>query len=164
VKKLETKQEPIRVFLFLEENSPRKIFKDALQQVPFETELSIYYFSELVEAIAPGQQLPDIIFISCNLPCLKAKRCLMDIRKSTKLKDVPVIIFSNSSYLEEIHKVYDWGANLYVPKSVLIKEKIKTMEAVFENRWRKNLLKRNRSRFVLSAIMDEDHHLTRHES
>jgi DNA-binding response OmpR family regulator len=161
---METKQEPIRVFLFLEENSPRKIFKDALLHCPSESELLIFYFSELSEAMDSDEELPDIIFISCDLPCLEAKKCLMNIRKSSMFKSVPVIIFSNSAYLEEIHKVYDWGANLYIPKSVLTKEKIKTMESLFENRWKKNLLKRNRSRFVLSLIMDENNNLTRHES
>jgi DNA-binding NarL/FixJ family response regulator len=159
-----TKNEAVDVFLFLEEGSPRKIFKEATQQAPIELILSIYYFTEVSKVLRRKRELPDIIFISCNLPCVQAKKCLQDIRKNETFDSIPIVIFSNSAYIEEINEVYSLGANLYVPKTVLTKERTKTMEAIFEDKWRKNLLRTSKSKFVLRENLDEFFHLTRHAS
>src|SRR6187401_44920 len=40
--------------------------------------------------------LPDFIFLDINMPCMNGKECLMEIRKDSRLAEIPVIMFSTS--------------------------------------------------------------------
>src|SRR5688500_13365534 len=49
--------------------------------------------------------LPDYIFLDLNMPRLGGIQCLTALKKSEKLSDIPVVIFSTSRQCEEAEEV-----------------------------------------------------------
>jgi CheY-like chemotaxis protein len=61
-------------------------------------------------------ELPDIIFLDINMPLKNGKESLADIRKNTRLKELPVVIYSTSDEKRDIEETFALGANLYIRK------------------------------------------------
>ncbi|MEO8474861.1 MAG: response regulator [Chryseolinea sp.] len=79
--------------------------------------------------------LPNYIFLDLNMPLMDGKRCLAEIKKDDKLRNIPVIIYSTSSSAEDIRITEKLGAAYYLVKpqniSILpesIKNAINTVE------------------------------------
>ena len=62
------------------------------------------------------QQLPDMIFLDLNMPGKTGNECLLEIKRSEKLKHIPVIIFSTSLNPEVVNLLYETGAYYYIRK------------------------------------------------
>jgi CheY-like chemotaxis protein len=60
--------------------------------------------------------LPDLILLDLNLPDRDGHSLLCEIRNHPKLKDVPVIIFSNSRNPADMGKSQTYQANAYFTK------------------------------------------------
>ena len=53
-------------------------------------------------------ELPDYIFLDLNMPVMNGLKCLAEIKKTTLLKNIPVVIYSTASrkeYQEESIKL-----------------------------------------------------------
>jgi CheY-like chemotaxis protein len=59
---------------------------------------------------------PDIIFMDINMPRLDGIKCMMEIRKDDKLKNIPVIVCSTSSDPRHIEAIRLLGASDYIVK------------------------------------------------
>lgn len=70
--------------------------------------------------------LPDYIFLDLNLPKLSGRECLIRLKKTTRIKDIPVIIYSTSRREEEKEEVKKKGAAYFLTKpsklSILVDE------------------------------------------
>jgi CheY-like chemotaxis protein len=53
---------------------------------------------------------PDYIFLDINMPVMNGKDTLTEIKKNTRLRDVPVIMYSTTSDTREIQGYYKLGA------------------------------------------------------
>lgn len=60
--------------------------------------------------------VPGLILLDLNLPGYGGHSILQEIRSKPKLKFVPVVIFSTSSFDEDIRACYEAGANSYIEK------------------------------------------------
>jgi CheY-like chemotaxis protein len=60
--------------------------------------------------------IPQYIFLDLNMPRMSGKQCLAEIRKITRLDDVPVIIYSTSGDNREFEEVRKLGATDYLVK------------------------------------------------
>lgn len=70
------------------------------------------------EAIKKLQHIkPDLILLDIVLPLREGFEVLKEIKKSEKLKDVPVIIISNLNQREEVQKGLSLGAIKYLVKA-----------------------------------------------
>lgn len=63
----------------------------------------------------PGQ-LPDILFLDLNMPLKTGIECLSEIKMDSRLKQMPVIIFSTSFKTEVVDTLYNMGAHHYIRK------------------------------------------------
>ena len=54
--------------------------------------------------------LPDYIFLDINMPVMNGRECLIEIKKNSKLKTIPVIMYSTTSDTNEIKGFYSLGA------------------------------------------------------
>jgi CheY-like chemotaxis protein len=61
-------------------------------------------------------QLPDYIFLDLNMPGMDGTQCLSELKKDTKLKDIPVIIYSTSGYRKDMDFTHILGASHYITK------------------------------------------------
>jgi len=64
-----------------------------------------------------ADSVPDYIFLDLNMPLLSGKECLERIRKMVHLQQVPVIIYSTSSYFKDIEDTRQLGATFFLTKS-----------------------------------------------
>jgi CheY-like chemotaxis protein len=60
--------------------------------------------------------LPDYIFLDINMPLMNGKETLNEIKKNTRLRDIPVIMYSTTSDTKEIQSYYKLGAHDFLIK------------------------------------------------
>jgi CheY-like chemotaxis protein len=58
--------------------------------------------------------MPDYIFLDINMPLMDGKTCLQEIKKSKKLQDIPVIMYSTTNNATEISNYKLMGARFLV--------------------------------------------------
>lgn len=96
-----------------DDNDDLILFEDALKEISYDS---------LLTAVKDGQQLmqmldhtvpppPDVIFLDLNMPRKNGFECLDEIKHSTKLKNIPIVIFSTSDQPEAVNKVFEQGAH-----------------------------------------------------
>jgi DNA-binding NtrC family response regulator len=60
--------------------------------------------------------LPDLIFLDIRMPRLSGQKCLLEIKKDERLKDIPVIIYTTSREVEESIELKEMGAYHFISK------------------------------------------------
>jgi DNA-binding NarL/FixJ family response regulator len=63
--------------------------------------------------------LPQVLFLDLNMPRKNGAECLMEIKKSVELKELPVIIYSTSLHEDTATALYNAGAHYYLQKTTL---------------------------------------------
>lgn len=72
---------------------------------------------EALEKLAVQEiHLPQLIFMDLNMPRMNGRECLAAIKRSEKLKHIPVIIYTTSSYIKDKEEVLQNGAAFYITK------------------------------------------------
>ena len=61
--------------------------------------------------------LPDMIILDLNMPRLNGKQCLERIKKSVKLRDIPVVMCSTSSERLDVEDAQRLGASSFITKA-----------------------------------------------
>ncbi|PBJ10151.1 response regulator [Flavobacterium sp. ACN6] len=91
------------VFLIDDDSDDREIFQESLLSL----ETSVRYEEaghgkEAFEKLnAEGFQKPDLIFLDLNMPVMDGREFLKNIKQDEVLKNIPVIIYSTSSSVED---------------------------------------------------------------
>ena len=99
-------------------------FEKALREIPIPTQLTMVNNGErLMDYLSKNQeQLPDVLFLDLNMPRKSGFECLTEIVENSKLKDLPVIMFSTSYTMDPnyeqsmIDVLYKLGAQDYIRK------------------------------------------------
>ena len=92
-------------------------FKEALEELPIHALLTVVPNGEaLMELLSETEQLPDILFLDLNMPRKNGYACLVEIKKSEKLKKLPVITLSTSFEQDIVNRIYQNGAQYYIRK------------------------------------------------
>jgi CheY-like chemotaxis protein len=109
---------PIRIFLADDDEDDRMLFSEALAELPINCKIynfrdGIYLMGNLMvkETI-----LPDIVFLDIHMPLLNGEACLLKIRQTERIRQLPVIIFSTSFDATEVEKYRLLGASCYLQK------------------------------------------------
>ena len=61
---------------------------------------------------------PDIILLDLNLPIKDGREVLAEIKQSSELKSIPIVILTTSAAETDILKTYNLHANCYIVKPV----------------------------------------------
>ena len=79
-----------------------------------------------------GTPLSDIILLDLNMPRKNGREVLAEIKSDVNLKEIPVIILTNSQVDEDIVKSYHLGANCYISKPVDLEQFMKVVRSIEE--------------------------------
>lgn len=60
--------------------------------------------------------IPGIIFLDINMPGMNGWQCLSKLKTNARFKDIPVVMYSTSSYPHEIEKAFELGALAFFTK------------------------------------------------
>jgi chemotaxis family two-component system response regulator Rcp1 len=77
---------------------------------------------------------PDLIILDLSIPRKDGFCLLAELRDSSELKDVPVVVFTGHEDLEEINRCYALGANCVLTKPAEMERYIDMVRAV-EHYW-----------------------------
>jgi CheY-like chemotaxis protein len=108
----------INILLADDDKADCLLFKDALEELPVSATLAIVHNGEeLIEEITKkGNKFPDVLFLDLNMPRKNGFASLGEIKRSTALQNLPVIIFSTASDVDTVKNVFRDAAHYYICK------------------------------------------------
>lgn len=94
------------------------LFKDALEELPIEAQLTIVNDGEqLIEQLTKeGVAFPDVLFLDLNMPRKNGFASLGEIKRNAGLEKLPVIVISTASEKNQITQVFRDAAHYYIQK------------------------------------------------
>jgi len=111
-------KDQLHIMLADDDHDDRFFFTRVLSKLPYDTKLSIFEDgARLMEHLKKQDQLPDVLFLDMNMPCKNGMECLAEIKENSKLKDLPVIMYSTSLHKDVADLLYENGAHFYIRKS-----------------------------------------------
>ena len=139
------------VFLADDDADDCVLFEDALREVCNETMLTTAndgreLMAILTEKVPPP---PDVIFLDLNMPLKNGFECLTEIRATSKLKAIPVIIFSTSAEQEYVDRVYEQGADYYMCKPESYSVLKSALTSILAYNWHNHSQQPSRDKFLL---------------
>ena len=75
---------------------------------------------------------PDLVILDLNLPKKDGRAVLAEVKGNTKLRAIPVVVFSTSRSTLEIVRTYELGANCYVSKPGNLKDYFSAVKSIEE--------------------------------
>ena len=73
---------------------------------------------------------PGVILLDLNMPKKDGREALKEIKSNTKLRDIPVIVFTTSKAEEDIYRSYKLGVNSFITKPVTFDSLIDVMSSL----------------------------------
>jgi CheY-like chemotaxis protein len=105
------------LFLVDDDIDDHEIFKSALAKVNENLELiTAANGYEALNILSTANTLPDYIFVDLNMPRMGGLQFLKEIKKTDKLKNIPVIIYTTSSNPVDVVKTKELGAVSFITK------------------------------------------------
>jgi CheY-like chemotaxis protein len=142
----------LNIFLAEDDQDDCLLFEDALKEVSSSASLTMASDGQELMKLLKEQTnpAPAVIFLDLNIPRKNGFECLKEIRSSTSLREIPVVIFSTSSQPEAINRVYQQGADYYVCKPGTFPLLIKAIQKVLSINWDEETEQAPRDKFLLS--------------
>ena len=102
-----------KVFMLIDDDEDdRFFFKEALTDVLGSVDcLEANGCVEGLELLRKAEPLPHFIFLDINMPGMDGRECLKELRKDSKLKSIPVIMYSTSFSDKIIAELHALGAS-----------------------------------------------------
>lgn len=123
--------------VFLAEDDPDDVylFQSALAEVDRAIRLQHFCdgeqaFDYLRKALILNQPLPNIIVIDLHMPKQDGKMLLRQIKSSPGLRQIPVVVMSDSHCEVDIADSYAFGANSYIIKPAKFDQMIHILEKI----------------------------------
>lgn len=113
----------LKILLAEDDHDDRLLFEEAIDELPVSVELITFNNGdELMEWLNSKNKLPDALFLDLNMPRKNGFAALGEIKRDTKLQDLPVIIFSTATNEEMIKQVFKDAAHYYIRKPAIFGE------------------------------------------
>ncbi len=77
---------------------------------------------------------PYLILMDLNLPGTDGRQVIEEIKNDAKLRWIPIVVLSTSSYPKDIEETYRAGVNAYIHKSIELENFFSTIK-VFKEFW-----------------------------
>lgn len=111
-------KEEIRFFIIDDDSDDRDFFQIALDITALSYKLTIAESAtQALKMLQESSEQPDYIFLDLNMPLVSGKEFLKILRSNPIFTQIPVIIFSTSSYNKDIEDTLALGANHFLCKT-----------------------------------------------
>lgn len=124
-----------KVFLIDDDLDDRELFCEAMEEVS--PDIICYTAANCRTALTQITNkeiaIPDIIFLDINMPIMNGWQCLSMLKEQELYKNIPVIMYSTSSHLEDVEKAEQLGALCFFTKPRDFKTLKKSLEIVVEH-------------------------------
>ncbi len=105
------------ILLIDDDQDDHEIFSAALEKISANLTCNLRQdATEALEQLKNDLLTPDLIFLDLNMPVMNGQEFLNAVKKSEKLKGIPVIIFSTTSNRETIRLAKELGALDFITK------------------------------------------------
>lgn len=140
----------LNIALADDDEDDRLLFKEAIEEVPIETKLSLFnHGQELMDHLClPNIVLPHLVFLDLNMPIKNGMQCLQEIRDNPLLNQVVVAIYSTSSSEKDIESTFVLGANVYINKPNSFNNLKEVIERVLQVNWQYETSNLNKDNFL----------------
>lgn len=107
-----------KTFMIVDDDSDDcKFFCEAVTEVGTPVQVIIAINGEdALKQLRGMNTLPDFLFLDLNMPRMDGRQCLIELKKDSRLKDIPVIIFTTSSSQRDIDDTKTLGAAYFLTK------------------------------------------------
>ncbi len=106
------------IFLIDDDCDDREIFQTVLSGVDSNIKLLTACDGvDALEKLNSEAKDIDLIFLDINMPRMDGIECLQQLKKNSKYKEIPVIIYSTTSQENFVNKTLALGAVSYLTKS-----------------------------------------------
>ncbi len=114
-------EKPIDILLVEDDIDDVDLLKEALSENNILYNMTVIMEGDKVITYLEGvQKLPQIIVMDLNLPKTGGKEILHEMKRSVELTEIPVVILTTSSSLEDIHYCSTLGVNKFITKPATI--------------------------------------------
>ena len=130
---IKTAQGKVLVMLADDDKDDREFFEEVVTEINSTILVQgVKDGLELMEVLnKKNTLLPAILFLDLNMPGKNGKECLKEIKNNSRLKDMPVVIYSTSALGKDIRDTHSLGANLYISKPNNFNAAISMIKKVF---------------------------------
>jgi CheY-like chemotaxis protein len=108
----------INILLADDDQADCLLFKEALEELPVTAQLTIVDNGEQVIGELSKNKLPDVLFLDINMPRKNGFATLGEIKRNSGLEKLPVVMFSTSSDIQSVKRVFNDAAHYYICKPV----------------------------------------------
>ena len=122
-------------FLIDDDDDDREIFAQALKKA------SAGYVcdfakngKEAIEAVHRCDVVPDYIFVDLNMPLISGRECVKAFKELSRLKDVPIIVYTTSALAKEVDEIQDLGATNYLVKPTSFSRLVGVLEEILSGK------------------------------
>lgn len=146
------------ILLADDDKDDQLLFREALEELSIPTHLTTAQNGEqLMQMLTDGKQpLPDVLFLDLNMPRKNGFTCLSEIKRTEKLKLLPVIIFTTSFEPEIVNLLYKRGAQYYIRKPNDFEQLKQLIYQGLTLIWPKDISQPSREKFVLPSPLIND--------
>lgn len=146
------------ILLADDDKDDQLLFKESLEELSLSTHVEIVQNGEQLMQLLNDEkeQLPDILFLDLNMPRKNGFICLSEIKRTERLKRLPVIIFTTSYEPEIVNLLYKKGAQYYIRKPNDFEQLKKVIYQSLVLTGQKDMSQPPRENFVLSSPLIKD--------
>jgi CheY-like chemotaxis protein len=124
------------IFYADDDHDDLEIFRDAIESLGRPAEVFTYDGGQkLISALHNPPPAPQVVFLDLNMPGKNGFDALADIRESSTLREIPVIVFSTSDRIA-VERSWSLGANFYMRKPTSFATLKNSLREVLEIDWK----------------------------
>src|SRR6476661_2293924 len=113
------------------------LFQLVLKQVdPNRALIRVHDGAALLDYLS--RERPGLVFLDLNMPCKNGYECLSEIRNRPELADLPIVVYSSSTQMNDIQRSYIHKADLYMVKPFNSFHLQNALESILSMEWRNN--------------------------
>ena len=124
-----------RILLIDDDEDEAEILQTAITEIDRSTLFN--YISNCAEALKLLKQkempVPNIIFLDISIPQMNGLDCLQEIKRLDHLKNIPVIIYSNSGATRDVNEAMTRGAQVFWKKHNVYLELVKQLKELIHS-------------------------------